>query len=415
MDFVDLQLRLYPRAGDVYPVELTTDGEQHARGTFAAGNLPWEPTTDPAEEGRRLFAALFASRELRDAWVAARAQSKHRRVRLWLDALALHALPWELLHDGDAFLAAGAHTPFSRYLPTAEPWGGAIRARPLRALAVISNPDDLDVFNLMPLDIITERDILQASGKLRGTSRFADHHAPESSWSNSVSFSFPEADFLEPPVTLVRLEDALQRGYHILHYVGHGYFNAKKEQAALYLQNDDGSTAVVRDTTLLDVLKRLAKPPRLIFLAACQSATPGTSGHLGLGAKLVAAGVPAVVAMRERITPQTTRTLTSTFYARLAEHGTVDLALNEARSHLLTTGDVNAAIPALWMRLRSGQLWEEDTGSESRPIIQNTYTAHQIGDGSIAQGTGARSSGKGSVVVGGNVGGGIITGDHSDR
>ncbi|MCP4654455.1 MAG: CHAT domain-containing protein, partial [bacterium] len=47
------------------------------------------------------------------------------------------------------------------------------------------------------------------------------------------------------------------------------------------------------------MLKRQSQPPRLVFLAACQSATPSTTrAYLGLGPKLVAAGVPAVIAMQ---------------------------------------------------------------------------------------------------------------------
>jgi len=41
-------------------------------------------------------------------------------------------------------LSAQADTPFSRYLPIALPWSGAVEERPIRVLVVISDPDDLE-------------------------------------------------------------------------------------------------------------------------------------------------------------------------------------------------------------------------------------------------------------------------------
>jgi hypothetical protein len=93
-------------------------------------------------------------------------------------------------------------------------------------------------------------------------------------------------------------------------------------------------------------------------LAACQSATRSTAdAFLGLGSKLVAAGVPAVVAMQDKVAIKTARKLSAVFYRRLTEHGAVDRALNEARGTLLTAGQLDAAVPVLFMRLKSGQLW----------------------------------------------------------
>ena len=163
--------------------------------------------------------------------------------------------------------------------------------------------------------------------------------------------------FLEPPVTLTRLEAAVREGYHILHYLGHGSFNQRRGQAALYLQDDAGNTQIVRDEQLGEMLARQGVRPRLVFLGACQSATqaPGAA-FSGLAQKLVQVGVPAVVAMQNAISIETTRVFSRTFYARLAEHGTVDLAMNEARSTLVTGGRLDAAVPVLFMRLEEGEI-----------------------------------------------------------
>ncbi len=68
---------------------------------------------------------------------------------LWLDC-ELRGLPWELLCDDDTLLTAQADTPFSRYLATDQPWSGAIAARPIRVLAVICNPIDLQAKYTLP-------------------------------------------------------------------------------------------------------------------------------------------------------------------------------------------------------------------------------------------------------------------------
>ncbi len=348
--FIDLEIRIFQRheTDENYPVEITLDKQQQfPRGYLAADVLPWASSGDLAADGQRLFEMLFADSTLRSAWDRASGQAPQRRVRLWIDANAaeLHTLPWELLHEANTMLAANADTPFSRYLPVSESWGGVVEERPIRVLAVISNPDDLeDFYNLAPLDVEVEQSILdQAFFTLDGDDI--------------------QLDFLQAPVTLERLEEKMHEGYHVLHYVGHGVFNKKQQRAALYMQDDEGDTQVVRGEEFINMLarQRAQVRPRLIFLAACQSATRSTAdAFLGLGPSLVKAGVPAVVAMQDFVAIKTARKLSLAFYRRLVEHGMVDCALNEARSTLLTARQPDAAVPVLFMRLKSGQLWESE-------------------------------------------------------
>lgn len=342
---VDLEIRIFPsdeRAAG-YPVEITLGSQQEfPRGVLAADILPWTSSGDLADDGQRLFDALLADSALRSAWAEARGQAPQRRIRLRIDPTAaeLHALPWELLQEDLTILSAQADTPFSRYLPIALPWSGAVEERPIRVLVAISNPDDLEAkHSLTPLDVDLERETLAtALGELDPGEL--------------------EVDFLDPPVTLERLEEALRSGYHVLHYLGHGAFSQRRKQATLYLQDDAGQTHIVTDDALIGMLARQQVRPRLVFLAACQSAVRDTAdAFVGLGPKLVRAGVPAVVAMQDSVETGTARKLSATFYRRLTEHGAVDLALNEARSTLLTAERPDAAVPVLFMRLKSGQLW----------------------------------------------------------
>jgi hypothetical protein len=157
---------------------------------------------------------------------------------------------------------------------------------------------------------------------------------------------------------LPRLEQALRDGYHVLHFVGHGTFNQRMQQTALFLQDTDGNAHIVWDAQISQILKQLPALPHLVFLAACQSATRSTvDAFAGLGPKLVNTGVPALVAMQDKVSIQTARQMTPTFYETLMAHGDVDHALNAARNNLLAAGHGDAAVPVLFMRLKNGLLF----------------------------------------------------------
>ncbi|MCP4540077.1 MAG: CHAT domain-containing protein [Chloroflexi bacterium] len=344
---IDLEIRIFQLGDEGYPVEITLDEQQEfPRGMLTDDAASWTSSGDPVADGQQLFDMLFADGALRDAWAEARGQAPQRRIRLRIDPAAakLHALPWELLQENNVLLSANAATPLSRYLPIALPWSGEVEERPIRILVAISNPDDLESkYNLAPLDVELEQEILEEA-------------------LSELDPDEVEITFLDSPVTLERIEEALREGYHVLHYLGHGAFSKRRGQAALYLQGDTGNTQIMTDDALIGMLARQKERPRLVFLAACQSAVRSTAdAFAGLGPKLVAAGVPAVVAMQDFVAVETARKLSTTFYQRLTEHGMIDLAINEARSTLVTAGRPDAAVPVLFMRLKSGQVWSDES------------------------------------------------------
>ncbi|MCP4518803.1 MAG: CHAT domain-containing protein, partial [Delftia sp.] len=204
-----------------------------------------------------------------------------------------------------------------------------------RVLVVISDPDDLQAkYDLAPVDVDLERKSLESALSTVGKDEL-------------------RADFLDAPATPERLQEALRQGmhggaggYHVLHFVGHGAFNARRRQAALYVQDQAGRTQRLLDETLASMLSRQGVRPRLVTLMACQSAARSTAdAFAGLAPKLVAVGIPAVVAMQDVISVETARKFATTFYQRLLAHGYIDQAVNEARSTLLTIGRADAAAP----------------------------------------------------------------------
>jgi tetratricopeptide (TPR) repeat protein len=316
---------------------------------FGPGFLPAEnvsscPIGDPMAAGLGLRDWLLQDDELRTGWLIAR-EAPRCRVRLWIEqgAAELHALPWEMLPIGATVVAAMADTPFCRYLPSQESWGRPVMKGKLRVLVVISNPDDLRRYNLTPVNVKRERTALEEALPTRGLSQL-------------------DVDFLEAPVTLERLEAQLrERRYHVVHYLGHGKFSSGHSQAALCLQDAAGNTHVTKDTEILQLFENLKKDdhcPRLVFLNACEGAkTSTTDAFRGLGQQLVLTGIPAVVAMQEKISMQSARELSTTFYRRLLKHGIVDQAMNEARATLMMAGRSDVAVPVLFMRLQDGKLF----------------------------------------------------------
>jgi hypothetical protein len=90
--------------------------------------------------------------------------------------------------------------------------------------------------------------------------------------------------------------------------------------------------------------------------------------------------------MQDLVTVESALKFGTTFYGCLPAHGQVDLATNEARSTLLTAGRPDAAVPVLFMRLKSGRLWEtEEVVAESHMDRGKQYSQQVIGSKYVAQ------------------------------
>ncbi|TFG72104.1 MAG: CHAT domain-containing protein, partial [Anaerolineales bacterium] len=345
---VELRISRDSEAYTAYAVEVTLDdGHVFSGGKLSKSLLSWQPSGNPAEDGRYLFNQLVSAPIVRDAWRIAQgeaiSQSLPRRIRLRIgsDVPELHNLPWELLHDGAVMLSANSNTPFSRYLPVPQPWGQPLITRPIRVLGVISNPKDLhDRYQLGKLDVDLEKYILATAfkGMEQGSVRL---------------------EFMPAPVTPDNLSNVLRNGYQIIHFVGHGRFVGHSKSAELFMEDQKGYSLPVADQTLAQIFSHADIRPHLVFLSVCQSASHSSrDAFVGMAPKLVQAGVPAVIGMQDRVRVATARKITQIFYRRLTDHGYVDQALNEARAALIVSDPSAVQTPVLFMRLQSGRLWD---------------------------------------------------------
>ncbi|MER2622704.1 MAG: CHAT domain-containing protein [Accumulibacter sp.] len=220
-------------------------------------------------------------------------------------ATALLGLPWELLHDGKAFLFQGAKpTRVRRRLPSTEGFGVPVVATPIRILLVTARPED------------------DACG-------YIDHRASALPLVEAME-SLPglvKIHVLDPP-TLPALRDELDRAreqkrpYHVVHFDGHGVYNRRVGLGGLCFEHpqDTGQLEKRRHTTVftneLGPLLRDHRIP-LVFLEACQSAQ-ATQASESVASELLKVGVASVVAMSHSVLVETARRFVAAFYRALA-------------------------------------------------------------------------------------------------
>jgi hypothetical protein len=329
---------------------------------------------DAEAHGRKLSQALFCG-PINDAFHVAHGCVQNPdsgydglRVRISIapEAPELHALAWERVyhqHDREwGPLATSASSPFSRYVEMKSPYPIPAVSGAVRILIVIAHPSGVPPEVLAPIDVGAEIENLRAA-----LAELPDGRAVQLTFLPGRSGLPAEQrralaqaghTIVDGPASLDNIAARLRSGYDVLHFLGHGHFDRASSTATLHLENASGGWAPTTDTMVTNTVRGLRRKPRLIFLTACESATRAEhDAFMGLAPRLVRAQVPAVVAMQDQVSMDHARTLTRHFYASLLEHGLVDLALNQARSHLHHPERLDWGIPVLFTRLTDGRLF----------------------------------------------------------
>ena len=325
---------------------------------------PPAPSPSLVTLGQELYKALFHGM-IRDSWLTAQGIAQHRRkplrLRLGLKDSRLQQLPWEVLHASDRPLATGTDLTFSRYLPSLRdesvlsPIILPDFKQPLKVLMVIAAPSDQERLEL-------RREVRHLQTELH----------PQEAASNGGDWNgggFPSLEgvanqnrLVDIQVTLLEqpgraeLTQALEQGqYQILHYAGHS--NLGDAGGNLYLvSRQTGLTECLSGEDLAGLL--VNNGVRLAVLNSCRGAyTAGGDLEAGwqeqnLAQALVNRGVPAVVAMAERIPDDVAITLTQLLYRNLKQGYSIDLSLNRTRQGLISAYGSDQfywALPILYM------------------------------------------------------------------
>jgi len=292
--------------------------------------------------GRELFDLLFAGETLvhyRRSADHARAQDADLRIRLHLDDAGLAALPWEFLYDAthDDFLCLSTQTPVVRYLDVGQPVAPLAVSAPLRVLGVIASPSDLE-----PLDVDLERQRVE-----RALAGLTSEGVVELVWLEGQTWR--------------DVQRAMRRGpWHVVHFVGHGGFDARRAEGVIWLADDDGTARALGAGDLARLIAD-RRDLRLVLLNACESARPGALDIFSsTAAALVRRGLPAVIAMQYEITDRAAIEFARSLYDALADGLPIDGAVSEARMavKLDAPHSIEWGTPVLHLRATDGRLFE---------------------------------------------------------
>ncbi|WP_434442799.1 CHAT domain-containing protein [Lentzea sp. E54] len=315
-------------------------------------------THDESAYGARLSEMLFAEPKVeefrRKALSLARENEVHLRLHIHGPA-EYHGLRWELLRapgeDGLPLATAG-NVWFSRFLSSLDWTPIRVRTRPeRRALVVIGAPSDAEEFGLAAVDVRAETE--RARAALQG------YQVDVLGGGGSAS--------------LVRMFEQFEKHeYEVLYLVAHG--KLIDDEPHLVLEKADGTRARVDGLRLAERIHGLEHPPTLAMLLSCRSADAGTTVPLaGMGPRISAAGIPAVIAMQGDVTMETAGVFASAFFKSFRDRPIVDRAMAKARTAVRERRDWWA--PVLFSRLRSGRAYLDEAFTAPPNDIWEDFSA----------------------------------------
>jgi WD40 repeat protein len=293
------------------------------------------------DAGQALFTALLGTGEVAGRYRASSAladrDGEGLRVVLRIDSAELAGLPWEAMYDPAAGAYVCRRDPLVRHVPVASVPLPLTTRPPLRILGVASSPRGLPA-----LDVDKERD--QLTGALAGLVR---QRLAEIVWA--------------PSATWAGLHDMLMAGqWQVVHFIGHGDFDAAQDEGVLALTREDGRADLVEASRFTDLLRQARPMPRLVVLNSCSGAATSSSDLFsGTAAALARSGVSAVAAMQYEISDPAAVAFARGFYAAIAHGRGVDEAASSGRVAILGTGrqTLEWITPVLYLRGHDARLF----------------------------------------------------------
>ncbi|MGZ5445072.1 MAG: tetratricopeptide repeat protein [Thermoanaerobaculia bacterium] len=293
-------------------------------------------------------------------------------------ATLLLGLPWELLHDGHAFLFQGAKpVRVRRRLPSTRVLDVPVVATPIRILLVTARPED-------------------------DACRYIDHRASALPLVDAMEAlgGLVRIHVLDPP-TLPALRDELDRArrarepYHVVHFDGHGVYDRHAGLGGLCFEDpqDLGRLEKRRHLTVYtNELGPLLSDHRipLVFLEACQSGLAEKASE-SVASELLKVGVASVVAMSHSVLVETARRFVQAFYDALARGARVGDAMLEGqrtlkddtfRGRIFGAGELRLEdwfVPVLFQEKDDPQLFRTTSSPQTQEDVK-TRLAARLGD-----------------------------------
>jgi CHAT domain len=314
--------------------------EQAILASAVASRAVLPQTERPLREvGQTLFSALLGSGDIAGRYRASAALASERgeglQVVLRIETPELADLPWEAMYDAVDGAYVCRRDQLVRHVPVASVIQPLKVQPPLRILGIVSSPRGLPL-----LDVEHEQQQLaRALAKPCAEGLIEVHWAAEATWA--------------------ALQDLLiGREWHVVHFIGHGDFDASRDEGVLALTREDGRPDMVEADRLVDLLHEARPMPRLVVLNSCSGAATGVNDlFAGTAAALVRGGVTAVAAMQYEISDPAAVAFARGFYTAIANGRGVDDATSSGRVAILgtRTRTLEWVTPVMYLR-----------GSESR-------------------------------------------------
>jgi hypothetical protein len=240
--------------------------------------------------------------------------------------------PWELMNDrtlnANSLPALDMRRPIVRVIESNAPAVAPPPGKLERVLLAWATPKDTK-----PLKVDTEC-------KRVGDALFRNNLSP-----TVVKHATPQD-----------LSSAIRDGKpQLVHFMGHGMLDSSAKEGAILLERKTRMRAALHASDLAEFFSGI-EAPRLVILNCCLSGVSGRtramSAFSSVAAALVAAGLPAVIAMQSTIGDANAITFTERLYRRLLDGDPVEAAVADARVALRGADNhrLNWAVPVLYVR-----------------------------------------------------------------
>ncbi len=320
----------FPRKGEAWREIIR--GHERLRASFDGDGRPLPPPAALERWGALLFETLLPG-ETRRLWDAARGAAGGKATDVVFTSLLdwVADKPWELAYDPHrkAWVAA-TEAVFIRNVVTAVPCEARPpRRRPLAILVAVSQPAGLSALSWEE----------EAEAVRAGLAPLVERGLARVKVARAVTVEALHRLVADGPCD-------------VLHFVGHGSWDADRRTGSLLLESASGGVAPVDAASLKALLS--GRSLALVVLNSCQSAR-GSRGDLarGVAPALVQAGLPAVVANQFSVLDAAALVFARELYRSLALGRALGDAVREARLAVrcdAACGPVDWAVPVVYAR-----------------------------------------------------------------
>ncbi len=263
--------------------------------------------------GHALFDTAIAG-EIRSCYDLSRyraaQEGKGLRLKLRIQSPELATLPWELMFDPrqNEFVALSRYTSIVRHVEAFDRQPPLPMELPLRILCVCVSPTDMQRFDIKNITQLISEELreLEKAGLVKlewligGTWRDLQHALWEENW-------------------------------HIFHFIGHGCYNEFTKEGYVMLTDSRNQAAMFSAKQLARLLSD-NRALRLVILSSCEGARSNQHNLFSSAASvLVQRGIPAAVAMQDRIAIPTAIEFAQSFYKSIVAGESIETAVTEAR------------------------------------------------------------------------------------